>query len=184
LLQLAKEITIMYRTVLAILLLFGTLGNLAGCRKHEGDGDHDNNQEKRALNPPKEPGKRPLGMTAIKANPGDPQPFSKTDVVAYFKTHNLPRNAGTTAQFSVQSLEFITSAEVSKRLEGVLTGLQDNERVGFVTLVGTFIFTGPPSAKPAFFRQAYAVFDAVSGNLLLVGSLGRAEESPNSGLDK
>lgn len=171
----------MHRPILAVLLLLGILGGSAGCRHHDGDGDRDGEQKKRTLIPPKEPGKRPQGMTALKANADAVQPFTKNDVIAYFKDHNLPRNSGTTSQFTVQSFDFITSAEASKRLEGVVTGLQDSDRVAFVTLVGTFIFTGPPSAKAAFFRQAYAVFDAASGNLLLIGSLGRAEESPNRG---
>jgi hypothetical protein len=174
----------MHRILISILLLSALLAGFAGCRRGDGDGDRDDGNKKRALALPKGPGKRPQGMTALKANAGAVQPFSKNDVVAYFKAKNLPRNSSATTQFTVQSLEFITSGEVTKRLEGVTTGLPDNDRVGFVTLVGTFIFTGPPKSKPAVFRQAYAVFDAASGNLLLVGSLGRAGENPGRELNK
>jgi hypothetical protein len=176
--QAEKEDTTVKRSTLAILLLCGILGGIVGCH-HDGD-DQNDPHKKRALNLPKEPGKRPQGMTALIAKTGA-TPFSKQDVIDYFKTHNLPRNSGATNQFTVQSLEFITSAEVTKRLEGVTTGLSDNDRVGFVTLVGTFVFTGPPKSKPVIFHQAYAVFDAVSGNLLMVGTLGQqVEQKPGN----
>jgi hypothetical protein len=165
----------MKRPILAILLLFGILGGMAGCH-HDGDDEGQNDpHKKRALNLPKEPGKRPQGMAGLTVKPGA-IPFTKQDVIAYFTTHNLPRNSGAINLFKVQNLEFVTNGEVTKRLEGVATGLNENDRVGFVTLVGTFVFTGPPKSKPATFREAYAVFDAVSGNLLMVGSLGQQAE--------
>ena len=58
----------MHRPILAVLLLLGILGGSAGCRHQDGDGDRDGEQKKRTLIPPKEPGKRPQGMTALKAN--------------------------------------------------------------------------------------------------------------------
>jgi hypothetical protein len=108
-------------------------------------------------------------MAALTVRAGEP-PFVKDDVVTYFKTHQFPKSVGSPDQMSVENLEFITSAEVSKRLDGASTGLAATDRVAFVTLSGTFVFTGP-QAKPAQFRRAYAIFDAVTGNLLMVGTL-------------
>jgi hypothetical protein len=132
-------------------------------------------QKKLALIPPKGTPHAPVGMKALNVRPGA-EPFTREDVSGYFQTHNLPRNRGSNADFQVEQLEFLSARELQERLQGVLSGLPDNARVGFVTLRGTIIFTGPPSAdrKPATFERAYAVFSAATGNLVMVGTLDSA----------
>jgi hypothetical protein len=143
---------------------------VAACRPEEAG-----EQKKMALNLPRAPAKRPQGMSALLVRTGGVQPFSKQDVVNYFKTHNLPMNLSSPAQFNVASLEFLTDKEVSERLQGASPGLAPDERVAFATLQGSFIFTGPPSAKTVRFSRAYAVFDTRTGNLLMIGTLGQPE---------
>lgn len=170
----------MRKPMAAILLLVAMLsGALVGCHHEEGSGQDNDPHKKRALNPPKEPGKRPQGIPALTVKQGAAQPFTKQDVIAYFKTHNLALSSGPMNQIKVDSLEFITSAEVTKRLQGASTGLKDEEPIGFVTLTGIFVFSEPPKAKPVIFTRAYAAFDGVSGNLLMDGSLDRAAEQPS-----
>src|SRR3954463_14013154 len=100
------------------------------------------------LNLPTGTPKRPQGAESLTVRPGAAEPFTKADVEAYFKARNIPKNAGSPDQFLVDSLEFITSKEVTQRLQGASTGLDDADRVGFATLSGTFIFTGP-KGRPA-----------------------------------
>jgi hypothetical protein len=154
----------MHRTVLIMLLVIGDLASFAGCHRE---------QKKMSLPLPKGTPKRPQGMTALTVKSGG-EPFAKEDVVAYFKTHNFPKNFGATTEFQVDTFEFLTSKAVSERLQGVQTGLDDNARVAFVTLTGRFVFTGPPRTQrkePTIFNRAYAVFDATNGNLMMVGTL-------------
>ena len=91
----------MRRTILTVLLFLGGLGWLVGC-------DY-NKREKIALQIPKEPPKRPQGSTALTVKTGAAEPFTKQDVADYFKTHNLPRNATSTSDFTVDTLEFLTN---------------------------------------------------------------------------
>ena len=132
-------------------------------------------QKKMALNLPQGPAKRPQGMSALAVRTAGSQPFTKQDVVNYFKTHNLPMNMGSPAQFQVESLEFLTDKEVSDRLQGASPGLAADEKVAFATLRGSLIFTGPSGGKTARFSRAYAVFDAKTGNLLMIGTLEQQE---------
>jgi len=165
----------MKRTALMLIVLLGSFGLLSGCdgcpRSDDNGRSGNGTQKKMALSPPKWTPNRPQGMTALTVHGSATEPFTKEDVVEYFKTHNLPKNATTTSDFHVDTLEFITSKEVTARLQGVTTGLADEERLAFVTLSGTFVFTGPAQSKPATFKRAYAVFVASNGNLLLLGSL-------------
>jgi outer membrane protein assembly factor BamE (lipoprotein component of BamABCDE complex) len=157
-------------TPIAALMLLLLLSGCAQCHRPTvtGDGDHGG-QKKVALVPPKGTPKQPVGMTALTVRSG-PEPFTKQDVSNYFQTNNLPRNSTASTDFRVDTIEFITSNDVTARLEGVSTGLPASARVGFVTLSGTFVFTGPVEARSPTFSRAYAVFDAASGNLLMVGS--------------
>jgi hypothetical protein len=151
------------------LLLLLVLVAAAGCHRRHSD------EEKIAMKLPQGTPKRPQGSAALTVNPGATQPFSEKDVVDYFKTHNLPKNGGDLSQIKVSSLEFLTSKEVSQRLDGEPTGLKDNDKIGFVTLTGQFLFTGPPG-QSARFTRAYAAFDAVTGNLLMIGTLSERQE--------
>jgi hypothetical protein len=147
-------------------ILIGSLA-FGACHRDQHEGG------KIALHLPVGTPKRPQGMAALTVTPGA-TPFSEADVVAYFKTHNLPKNMGSVDQIKVDKVEFLTSGEVTKRLQGASPGIGDDERVAFVTLVGDFIFTGPQT-KGVTFHRAYAVFDAVSGSLLMIGTLDRRD---------
>jgi hypothetical protein len=155
----------------AVLILLGGVGLLGGCDH----GMEGGKQEKVPLHIPKEPPQRPQGSAALTVKAG-PEHFSKEDVANYFKTHNLPMNFTSTSDFTVENLEFMTNKEVTARLNGASPGLADDYKLGFATLRGLFIFTGPPSGKPARFARAYAVFDAANGNLLMIGTLEQGEQ--------
>jgi hypothetical protein len=116
---------------------------------------------------------RPQGLPAIAAVKGAPSPFSKSDVVNYFTTHNLPRLSAKPGQVHVVSLEFLTSKQVSDRLHGEPTGLPDGDPVGFATLSGTFGVSGPAQAKHVTYSSAFAAFDGSTGNMLMTGTLGK-----------
>jgi hypothetical protein len=164
----------MRRAILTVLLLLGALGWLGGC--HHDTADTDRGKEKKiALHIPKEPPKRPQGSAALAVKTGAVEPFTKQDVADYFKTHNLPRNSTSTSDFAVDTLEFLTNKEVTTRLNGASPGLAENDKIGFATLKGLFIFTGPRQASPVRFKRAYAAFDASTGNLLMIGTLEREE---------
>src|SRR5216684_6895110 len=139
----------MYRTILTVFLFLGGFGWLVGCHHDEDRGEN----KKIALHIPKEPPKRPQGSPAMTVKTGAAEPFSKQDIAEYFKTHNLPRNATSTSDFTVDTLEFLTNKEVTTRLNGASPGLADNDKIGFATLKGLFIFTGPRQASPARFTR-------------------------------
>ena len=69
------------------------------------------------------------------------------DVETYFQTHNLPKSRSPASQIHVDALEFVTSAELEKRLSGAKIGIAPNASVGFASLSGSFVFTGPPIAE-------------------------------------
>lgn len=164
----------MRRANLIALLLLPTAGWSTGCHH---DRDDHGDQKKVALHIPKDTPKRPQGSAALTVKPGA-EPFSKSDVANYFKTHNLPMNLAASSDFTVESLEFLTNKEITSRLNGASPGLVDNDRIGFATLKGLFVFTGPPNTKPVRFTRAYAAFDAATGNLLMVGTLEQGERQP------
>jgi hypothetical protein len=115
---------------------------------------------------------RPVGTPALTVRSSGNPPFAIADVAGYFKTHRLPAGIGVEGPVKITSLIFISDREVADRLDGESTGLPDNYPLGFASLSGKFTFRAPikREATPAF-SEAYAVFDAQTGNLLMVGSL-------------
>lgn len=156
----------MRKHIFMLLPAMALLAGVAGC-DHPGNGRHE--QKKIALKLPKGTPKRPTGMAALDVS-DKAQAFTVASVSAYFTTHNLPMNMGATTDIHVDNVEIITDAELGKRLSGVSTGLGADAKVAFASLSGLFVFTGPPHGRVARFRFAYAVFDAQTGNLLLVGT--------------
>jgi hypothetical protein len=123
-----------------------------------------------ALRPPTGKPRRPVGIEALTVRPGA-TPFNKEDVSAYIKEHNVPTNLAPATQVQVVSLEFLTVAELTRRIPGDATGFKDGDVIGLATLSGALVFRGPRGTTPAEFSQGYVVFDAGTGNLLRVGTL-------------
>jgi hypothetical protein len=128
-------------------------------------------EEKHYISPPAGTPKRPVGMGAIGIRPGASPPFSAEDVLNYLNSHQIPKVSIPPGQLKVNSLEFITAAAAGKRLNRVVTGLKDDEIVGFAIFSGNLTVSGPPGGNAAKFDRGYAVFDAETGNLLTIGTL-------------
>jgi hypothetical protein len=127
-------------------------------------------EDARRLPPPDATPKRPVGIQAVSVRPGASPPFLAEDILNYLKSHRLPKISISSDQLVINSLDFITNAEASKRLRGAATGLSDNELVGFTTFSGRLATSGPPGGKNAVSDRGYAVFDAGTGNLLMIGT--------------
>jgi hypothetical protein len=138
-----------------------------------------NHEPKNAVRMPMPTGTpaRPQGMKALTVRAGT-EPFTKADVTQYIRTHALPKSLGDPSQIDVSNLEFLTARQATDRLRGASTGLSDGDRVALATITGRLIFTGPPQSKPVAFRSAYVLFDAVSGNLVMMGTLEAGENQP------
>jgi hypothetical protein len=110
-------------------------------------------------------------------------PALRQDIGEHLPRHRdlgqLESDVATPTQFQVETLEFLTNKEVSQRLGGASPGLAANEKVGFATLRGTFIVSGPLDANVARFSRVYAAFDAKTGNLLMIGTLEEEQVGPN-----
>ncbi len=94
-----------------------------------------------------------------------------TEVAAYIKAHNLPRNLGAAQDVKVVSVTRLTVAEVRERVGIDTTGFNGDEPVGLALLGGKLVFSGPPPAQPVTFTKGYVIFDALTGNLLMLGTL-------------
>jgi hypothetical protein len=160
---------IILRATVALLTIVGSVADLGGNAWCESPGHYEG--RKGSIEIPKDPPLPPQGAPALRVKTGAEGPFTKEDVENYFTTHNLPRNLTTPKDFGVDTLEFLTNAEVTKRLNGASPGLENQDKIGFVTLKGEFIFAGPRSSKLARFTRAYAAFDARTGNLLMIGTI-------------
>lgn len=98
--------------------------------------------------------------------------FTSNDVSHYITTHPFPLGPTTTGTSpTVISIEFITSKQASQRLFGEALGVPDTAIVCYVKLKGPFTMSlapRPPHAKVGPSNTATEIFDAQTGNLLLV----------------
>lgn len=163
---------------MAVLVALVAVSGVAGCKRPHRP---ENAVE---MKMPEGTPKRPQGMHALAAK-GGAEPFSKDDVTQFIQTHRLAKSVGDISKLSVESMEFITAREVTVRLQGASTGLPDDQHVAFVIIRGPIYFTGPPRVTPApvAFDTAYALFDAVTGNLLMSGTLEKSKKQPQPGRD-
>jgi hypothetical protein len=110
-------------------------------------------------------------MGIARTQPGTPA-FTAKDVTQYINTHPFP--AGPTLSrhpLSITSIEFITSATASGRLQGESIGVPDKNVVCYVQLVGAYnpsFISAPPGFHFTTANTATEVFDATTGNLLVL----------------
>jgi hypothetical protein len=127
-------------------------------------------QPEKALPVPKGVPQRPRGLPALKPQ-ANGVVLNVAEVKKFLANHNLPRNLGSAAEIQVLSVEKLKVGEAKQRVGIDTTGFKGDEPVGLALLGGTLVFGGPPPDEPATYTRAYVVFDAVTGNLLMMGTL-------------
>jgi hypothetical protein len=111
------------------------------------------------------------GRVAIKPSLSGTPAFRPEEARAYAESGRIP--IGVAHNVHATAVSFITSGEVSKRLDGASTGFPDDTALCFVEMQGEFTFSGPKGSAPRY-ERAFEVFDAKSGNLLMAGGLPKA----------
>jgi hypothetical protein len=124
--------------------------------------------------PPAGTPQRPVGVPAIAPHLNQTPAVTEADVMQYVITHPVPYNIAPSGPVSVAHITCTASSGVSQLLGGVSTGFPDDYVLCLAELAGHFEFPSPavPSRAIATYSQAFEVFDAESGNLVLAGGLG------------
>jgi hypothetical protein len=113
---------------------------------------------------------RPTGSPAIKSDTAVVPGYTLEDVKRFVGTHPIRTNDGQPRAFTISRAEFMNSKQVSDVLNGASTGFADDYMLCYVELAGIFIFSGPRGATRTY-KRGFEVFDAQTGNLLMVGGL-------------
>ncbi|HYU71548.1 MAG TPA: hypothetical protein VEL31_02615 [Ktedonobacteraceae bacterium] len=162
----------MCKTVLAFCLGVTVVIALAGC------GAYKQPSGKQQIALPTGTLQQPVGEPAITPTSRDIPAFTKEDVIKYIRTHDMLFSDTSPSAITGIEVTFITSKEVNKIINRQGTGIPDNYLLCFARLTGTFTFPGPPTIKgqptSSTYEEAYEVFDAKTGNLLMGGALGEA----------
>lgn len=111
----------------------------------------------------------PRGSPALKPGPTG-SPYTLDDVREFVLAHPLGARTDKSSAVTITRLEFLTSKEVSPLLKGATTGFADDYKLCYVELAGNFTFFGPQGATRTY-QRAFEVFDAQTGNFLMMGGL-------------
>lgn len=111
-----------------------------------------------------------LGAPAIQPHlPGVPA-FTRDDVRQFLETHRFAGHRfDSRGTPTITKIIFVTSYEACELMLGEYVGLPDDALVCYVELSGEFSFSRPFSTHPAVLHTGDAVFDARTGNLLVIG---------------
>jgi hypothetical protein len=112
----------------------------------------------------------PTGSPAIAPRTAGTPAFTVDDAKAYVATHHIPMGIGREGKPEIIRAEFLSSREVSNRLNGATTGFPDNYPLCYVELQGPFTFSGPQGAKVTY-NRGVLIFDAHTGNLVIGGGM-------------
>ena len=93
--------------------------------------------------------------------------YGSADAAQYVRSHHIPRTFSPSTKPIVDTVRFLTSQEVSQLFNGEPLGVPDGTLVCMVEFHGTFLTLGP-NGKTGTFQNGAEVFDAQTGNLLLV----------------
>src|SRR5262249_13413043 len=110
------------------------------------------------------------GTPAITPTKSGVPSFSADDMKTYALHHPLPDTTADNGTPAVTRDEFLQS-QILALLLHTPTGRPDRALMGYVELKGDFTFAGPTADQPLHFPVVYWVFDAQTGNLVLVGGL-------------
>lgn len=97
--------------------------------------------------------------------------YTISDARNYVNTHLLPSRLGPQGKAVIVKAAFLQSQQVSALMQGESTGVPNGTLLCYVELHGTFAIHVPgQSAKVVTYHTAMEVFDAQTGNLLIIGA--------------
>ena len=95
--------------------------------------------------------------------------YTSADATQFVSTHRALHTHGSSTKPIVDTVNFLMSQQVSQLFNGESLGVPGGTLVCMVEFHGTFLVAGPGSArKVGTFHHGAEVFDALTGNLLLV----------------
>jgi hypothetical protein len=112
----------------------------------------------------------PSGSAAIVPRTTATPAFTLDDAKEYVASHHLPMAFAGDKKPEVIKAEFLTSKQVSDRLNGLTTGFPDNYAVCYVELQGPVTFSGPQGSRVTY-NRGVLIFDAHTGNLVIGGGI-------------
>lgn len=122
------------------------------------------------------PAQQPQGAPAIRPAKGN---LSSDEVQQYLTSHSAPVGIKGLANASISRVDCgQTVGRVSEALPGKTLGLPTDMPVCYVELAGNFTWYNPPTPQAPrgtalTFHTAFRVFDAKTGNLIVIGALNR-----------
>ena len=110
------------------------------------------------------------GVPAIQPHlPGVPA-FTRDDVFQYFHEHGFSgMRFGSVGTPTITQILFVTSYAACELMQGESVGVPNDALVCYVELSGEFEFGSPFSNRTTTLHRGDAVFDARTGNLLVMG---------------
>ena len=93
--------------------------------------------------------------------------FNAQDVVAYVKANGVGGKIDSSVPATVEKVEFLSARVASTRLHTWI-GVQDDALLCLVTVRGSFSITPPGGGRRAGSNVAFLVFDAHTGNILIL----------------
>jgi hypothetical protein len=157
----------------AALMVLGTLAGSAAIAQQPGAAGGSQpspTQIQRPLPLRKLPPTQPAGSPALAPHLKGTPSFTLDDVKQFVANHQLLKPANRDGVRKLVSAEFMSSSEVSSRLNGATTGFPDDYTLCVVELQGPFSFAGPAGAT-AVYPRGVLVFDATTGNLVIAGGM-------------
>jgi hypothetical protein len=112
----------------------------------------------------------PIGSPAIPPRSSGTPAFTLDDVKQFVMAHPLQRGSNGGKIFAITRAEFMSSKQVVELLHGESTGFPDDHMLCYVEMHGPVTFSGPPGVTLSY-EGAIEVFDAQTGNFLIVGGL-------------
>lgn len=116
---------------------------------------------------------QPVGVPAIKPHgpQGNGAAFTAADVIQWGNGHQIGMQPPGAVRPQIVSVDFITAAQASQRMQGESIGRPDSSLVCYVQAHGDFIEYGPPGWQPeyAILHDYTLVLDAQTGNILVEG---------------
>ncbi|MEO7002411.1 MAG: hypothetical protein ABI068_11360 [Ktedonobacterales bacterium] len=114
-----------------------------------------------------------LGLPAITAHVRQQNGamIDSSSVASWVLSHPLPRatrNGSLARPTGIQKIVFAKSQDISKLLDGENMGVPDNTLLCYAQVSGVFEFPSPSRGKEFVYHQGIEVFDATTGNLLMV----------------